>query len=396
MQTHYFFLFQLTGTEMRFLVFAGIPLAIFLVFTIIKVISIGRKKILKINQKLTDRNINYDLPPPVLYLRAFSVDGDKEIHPSMDISKLKFSKIDLPDVYMDFLHLNHEYTLSKTCELIGPFTAIGNARTNNSTTFGAAKSFYSNDEWQNAALLKMKKSCMIIMRLGNSYGEGVSWELQQITRSFLKKTIFYIETFNDQVADGLTKLTGKDYSITNILQKRNAPFYFQLLENSKIELSNKLYRTNLYRNLYHLSRFNKYYMYCTNCGEANITKNNFCANCGKDLKEQKVYMKKRSFSLAGFVVSDTGYFLLAVIFLLQTCGWFFLDQKTDGRYSAEPKLYLFCLIFALVLEITVFLILILYTSKVWRQLVILLIASVLLIYSIKGDIAQFQQISKSF
>jgi hypothetical protein len=129
-------------------------------------------------------NFNSDIRPIILYLRAFSKDG------------LKTMNIPLPFGYssQQFPIKSFEMKLDKQIQKIGKFYAIGHPLKND-TDIGAVRESFTNEEWKNAVLQKMKEAIIIIFR--PSISEGTIWEFEQIIKyDYLKKTIIAISEDN--------------------------------------------------------------------------------------------------------------------------------------------------------------------------------------------------------
>jgi hypothetical protein len=135
--------------------------------------------------------------PPVLYLRPFAIDGskistDENRVETMRIKGMTFGK-NLDPVRKSSIEVNFERALSETAEKIGPFVAIGKPRSANELELGAYRYYYPDEIWKDNAMLLMNNAAMILVRIKGYFSDGLNWEINQITRSFLHKTVFLIE-----------------------------------------------------------------------------------------------------------------------------------------------------------------------------------------------------------
>jgi hypothetical protein len=105
-----------------------------------------------------------DHRPPILFLRSFE-DDEKQTYSSSQRALLDFSL---------------ELRLSNHFSRFGPFIAIGSPK-DKLPQLGAARAFFSNDEWQSKVLAWMRESQLIIMYSGKT--QWVNWELRQLIQN---------------------------------------------------------------------------------------------------------------------------------------------------------------------------------------------------------------------
>lgn len=367
------------GTLLKMILYLGIPLTIILLYLLVRGTHAARMNFLKFRQRSIDDLVINSNHPPVLYLRPFAIDGTGKRSHKIDLSKFKL-KINLGKLDLEFSELNFEVELAKKCEKIAPFIAIGNSRGVYSENFGAARVYYPDDEWQSKAIEKMNKSCMIIMRASEISKGGVSWEIENLTVNYLRKTVFLLER-SGSLQTELIKRLQLDYPDIASISNASFPCFVEFLDNNQISIHKDISQTFIYRQLYKLSKLNKHYMYCANCGEANKTENTFCVKCGVNLGEQVVNRHNKPFNPFMTLLSgDNGFFLLAIFALVRSAAWFWFQQKTGGNFNNDKPLWNMLEISSFVLGIIFWLILIFFTVKVWRQLIILVIALLLLGY----------------
>jgi hypothetical protein len=153
--------------------------------------------------------ISIDRRPPILFLRSFQDDRLEVLASWFEVfswlmTGLRLSlwndiapflarrdaKPNLKDALkaVDLRRRSLEDILLLEFSNYGPIVAIGDPR-HKSQFFGAARDFYDNDEWQQAALDYMRNARAIIIALDNT--EGVVWEIETLAReNFLEKTLF--------------------------------------------------------------------------------------------------------------------------------------------------------------------------------------------------------------
>jgi hypothetical protein len=387
-----YFLTAIPPRVLQLAVLIGIPVSLYLLAQLIRFFPWTKKQFLRIRQKRMQDEIKYDNRPPVLYLRPFAVDGSRETYHGVDFDKFKF-KVDLGEVPIVHQHLNFEYTLGVKIEKIGPFVAIGDPEKKSAMEMGAAREFYSNNEWQEQVSKKMNWSSMIIMRSSGELSEGVLWELKQLTTHHLKKSIFLVERHSSILMHELIlRLPDWQPEISKI-EDSSFPCYVEFLDQGKITISKDISKTSLYRTLYRLSKFNRYYMYCAKCGEANKTENLHCTSCGTDLRVQKIERKKKKFNpMIGFITGDTAFLLIAILLLVSNAMWYWWNKYSNRDVIAQSGYFKTISITSFILNTLLLLILILFTVKVWRQVFILIIAVVLTVYQFQILLQSLQHV----
>ncbi len=130
--------------------------------------------------------------PPVLYLRPFLLDGIKYSQKEVDLQQITIKGIRFEKQYIQSHQLNFELELLGSAQKLGPFISIGSPKTRYDN-FGAARFFYEDDVWKDNALKYMEEAIMILVRISVIITNGFAWEIEQIKKSFLPKTVFFLD-----------------------------------------------------------------------------------------------------------------------------------------------------------------------------------------------------------
>ena len=124
------------------------------------------------------RLLETDKRSPVLLLRSFA-DDRKQVRPRNVLSRYMFFGLRTG--------MRLEAAIADELVALGPFIAIGTPG-ERLAQLGAARSYYPDDEWQDAVLGWMERSRLVVLIAGRS--KWFLWELQQVrNRGHLDKTL---------------------------------------------------------------------------------------------------------------------------------------------------------------------------------------------------------------
>ena len=145
---------------------------------------------------------------PVLYLRPFVLDGTKFVESEYQMEEISVRGVtfgkDLPALNIPSVSHNAELGLFQLAEQIGPFIAIGEPH-DSDLNLGAYRIYYSNQGWQKEALQIMTHAAMILVRIDGVPSNGFGWEIGHIQKSFLDKTVFFVEIADRKVYKGFAE-----------------------------------------------------------------------------------------------------------------------------------------------------------------------------------------------
>ncbi|HMK27486.1 MAG TPA: hypothetical protein VK483_15745 [Chitinophagaceae bacterium] len=218
-------------------------------------------------QKIKDRKIKkaYDEGiPPVLYLRAFQSDGTKRSKKEIIINdnpisfyKFKDLKINATGKAVSFKY-NLERSLAEAAGNIGPFIGIGDPFSNTGN-FGAVRLYFSDAEWKQKASIFMEQASLIIVKISGTLSQGFTWEIEEIRRRYLEKTVFCIDIYDKEQYDRFVVLMQK-FRLNFPSQFdifRNAGIYFSFDPNGQYEACAHLDLHNTFLKCRHTANKNK-------------------------------------------------------------------------------------------------------------------------------------------
>ncbi|MFW0874791.1 hypothetical protein [Rhodococcoides corynebacterioides] len=132
-----------------------------------------------------------DPRPPVLFLRSFGDDG-------LVIRTHRTARHGLHEYATAMPFERFEVVLTWALKERGPVSAIGIPGTSGKLQpVGAAREFFSDDTWRNAASDWMRASSLIVCVLGQT--GGLAWEMGHLkSRGFLHKTLFVVPPVANQ------------------------------------------------------------------------------------------------------------------------------------------------------------------------------------------------------
>lgn len=128
-----------------------------------------------------DAVLDSDKRPPVIYLRSFDAEtGDYGVAAYLRSALRIASKRRLPPG-CDWLP-TFNLKLAKIFRGVGPYVAVG--RPGEAIPgMGAARAYFSDDEWKDQVGALLKRASLVVMRAGTT--KGLNWEIQAV-RAWLR------------------------------------------------------------------------------------------------------------------------------------------------------------------------------------------------------------------
>lgn len=149
-----------------------------------------------LEQASADAKLAADPRPPALYLRAFEDDGQEVRTVSQSTARGE-----------DRGAIGFEDALSGVLDNVGPLVAIG-APGEPAPSLGAAKAYFSDDEWQAAVLRWIDEARIVVVGVGLT--PWVGWEVGQILeKDALGKTLFLFPPQGPQTVTSSFRLRGR-------------------------------------------------------------------------------------------------------------------------------------------------------------------------------------------
>jgi hypothetical protein len=129
--------------------------------------------------------------------------------------------------------------------------AIGDPNEKGAVNFGAIRSYCNDKKWRQNAEVYMEDASMIFVRISSIVSDGLSWELKQINKKHLNKTVFFIEINNKDDYSRFQKLMQQLYF--NFLPDQGDlnlyGNYISFNENGKWEATFRLEENRIYKRL---------------------------------------------------------------------------------------------------------------------------------------------------